>query len=223
MTALGRQIRLGTASMKADPGGAFINPARMDLRKYAQRSPIARVLCDYLLYHLRDPRRALDLASEATAASDHKDWWWKARLGKCYYQLGLLRDAERYFKSALNEQSMAITHLELVKVYIKLDQPKTALEMLARGLAVHPRSVDLNLAIGRIHDMLNASEPALLAYKTVLQVGCAGLVGRLSRCLLDNLGLVGRRVRFAGLLCGPVCVALFLLDVAGWCGYWPAA
>lgn len=32
-----------------------------------------------------------------------QDWWWKARLGKCYYQLGLLRDAERQFKSALGQ------------------------------------------------------------------------------------------------------------------------
>lgn len=32
-----------------------------------------------------------------------QDWWWKARLGKCYYQLGLLRDAERQFKSSLGQ------------------------------------------------------------------------------------------------------------------------
>lgn len=33
-----------------------------------------------------------------------QDWWWKARLGKCYYQLGLLRDAERQFVSSLKNQ-----------------------------------------------------------------------------------------------------------------------
>lgn len=32
--------------------------------------------------------QALDLAAEATALKDFKDWWWKARLGKCYYKLG---------------------------------------------------------------------------------------------------------------------------------------
>lgn len=32
--------------------------------------------------------QALDLAAEATALKEFKDWWWKARLGKCYYKLG---------------------------------------------------------------------------------------------------------------------------------------
>ena len=32
--------------------------------------------------------QALDLAAEATAVKEFKDWWWKARLGKCYYKLG---------------------------------------------------------------------------------------------------------------------------------------
>ena len=35
------------------------------------------------------------------AQAEYKDWWWKARLGKCYYQLGLNRDAERQFLSVL--------------------------------------------------------------------------------------------------------------------------
>lgn len=43
MTALGRQVRLGTASMRSDPSGAFINPDRLDMRKYAQRQTIAKV------------------------------------------------------------------------------------------------------------------------------------------------------------------------------------
>lgn len=36
----------------------------------------------------RRPGQALDVAAEATALREFKDWWWKARLGKCYYQLG---------------------------------------------------------------------------------------------------------------------------------------
>ncbi len=34
-----------------------------------------------------------------------QDWWWKARLAKCYYRLGLLRDAEKQFISALKNQA----------------------------------------------------------------------------------------------------------------------
>lgn len=33
-----------------------------------------------------------------------QDWWWKARLGKCYYQLGMMRDAEKQFRSSLKNQ-----------------------------------------------------------------------------------------------------------------------
>lgn len=32
--------------------------------------------------------QALDLSAEATALKEFKDWFWKARLGKCYYKLG---------------------------------------------------------------------------------------------------------------------------------------
>ena len=45
-----------------------------------------------------------------------QDWWWKARLGKCYYQLGMLREAEKQFLSALKDADMVTTVLELSKV-----------------------------------------------------------------------------------------------------------
>ncbi len=33
--------------------------------------------------------QALELASRGTVEADYKDWWWKSRLGKCYYQVGV--------------------------------------------------------------------------------------------------------------------------------------
>lgn len=46
-----RFVRLGTASLAAaGPGGPFIACERLDLRKYAARPNLARVLCDYILY-----------------------------------------------------------------------------------------------------------------------------------------------------------------------------
>ncbi len=68
-----------------------------------------------MLYVDHNPRKALELASRATLVADYADWWWKARLGKCYYQLGLLRDAERQFKSALRDADMIVTSLEHAK------------------------------------------------------------------------------------------------------------
>ncbi len=51
-------------------------------------------------------------------ANKFEDWWWKARLGKAYYQLGLLRDSERQFLSSLKNEDLVITTLELCKVSV---------------------------------------------------------------------------------------------------------
>jgi hypothetical protein len=42
-------------------------------------------------------------------AADYQDWWWKERLGKGYYMLGLFRDAEKQFKSSQKSQNMITT------------------------------------------------------------------------------------------------------------------
>lgn len=128
--------------------------------------------------------------------ADFKDWWWKARLGKCYYQLGLYRDAERQFKSANKEQTMVVTTLELCKVqqlhnfvhssspalakaltnaiaayccqvYIKLDQPNTAIEAYEAASQDHPGDVTLLLGIARVHDMLNDVSQGVSLWKKV--------------------------------------------------------
>ena len=131
MSVAGRFLRLGTASM-ASEGGVFINVERLNFARYAKRcvfdcvvfrhfacvftlmcpyvilistSPaLAKALMDFIVYHDHNPKKGLELAAEATKACDYKDWWWKARLGKCYYQLGMYREAERQFQSAQRQQ-----------------------------------------------------------------------------------------------------------------------
>ena len=160
VTALGRRVRLGTASMLSEAGGPFINVEKLDLTKYAKRQDLAKLLCDYLLYHDHNPQKALELASKATVEAEFKDWWWKSRLGKCYYQLGLLRDAEKQFLSANKDTSMIVTTLELAKVYIRLDQPNKALEIYLSASEKHPGDTQILLSIARIHDMLNNLDTA---------------------------------------------------------------
>ena len=129
VTSSGRFIRLGTASMLASQGlDAFIDVERLDLHKYAKRPALSRVLCDYLAYHEHNFKKCLELCANATVVHNYEDWWWKARLGKAYYQLGMLRDAEKQFKSSLNDEDIVLTTLELCKVYLRLDQPKTAID-----------------------------------------------------------------------------------------------
>ena len=112
-----------------------------------------------------NPRKALELGAECTAQADFKDWWWKFTLGKCYYKLGVFREAERQLKSSLGEEDMVVTHLELCKVYLRLDQPNTALEHLTKASQSHPMEPRLILSIARIHDMLNNPDQAVTFYK----------------------------------------------------------
>lgn len=170
MTSLGRQLRLGTASMMTQLGGPFINVEALDLRKYATRPAIAKALCDYILYHDKNPRKAAELASAATVHVSYGDWWWKARLGKCYYQLGLLRDAERQLKSALSQHESVETILELCKVYLRLDQPNTAIEWYLKGIENFATDATLLVGLARVYDMLNDSAKSIKMYRDVLAV-----------------------------------------------------
>lgn len=49
-------------------------------------------------------KKALELAGHATSQPGGNDWWWQERLGKAYYQLGLLRDADKHFAAAAELQ-----------------------------------------------------------------------------------------------------------------------
>jgi tetratricopeptide repeat protein 8 len=107
MTNLGREVRLGTASLQAT--GNLVDSSRINVKKYAGRTGVAMAITDYLLFVEHNVRKALELCAEATKAvyyskyllyailiikllklqHEFKDWWWKARLGKCYFKLGM--------------------------------------------------------------------------------------------------------------------------------------
>ncbi|XP_038967994.1 tetratricopeptide repeat protein 8 isoform X4 [Rattus norvegicus] len=112
----GRFVRLGTASMLTSPDGPFINLSRLNLTKYSQKPKLAKALFEYIFHHENDVKMALDLASLSTEYSQYKDWWWKVQIGKCYYRLGMYREAEKQFKSALKQQEMVDTFLYLAKM-----------------------------------------------------------------------------------------------------------
>uniref|UniRef100_A0A2K5TYP2 Tetratricopeptide repeat domain 8 n=1 Tax=Macaca fascicularis TaxID=9541 RepID=A0A2K5TYP2_MACFA len=150
----GRFVRLGTASMLTSPDGPFINLSRLNLTKYSQKPKLAK---------------ALDLAALSTEHSQYKDWWWKVQIGKCYYRLGMYREAEKQFKSALKQQEMVDTFLYLAKVYVSLDQPVTALNLFKQGLDKFPGEVTLLCGIARIYEEMNNMSSAAEYYKEVLK------------------------------------------------------
>ncbi|NXO03494.1 TTC8 protein, partial [Rhinopomastus cyanomelas] len=168
-SASGGYVRLGTASMLTSPDGPFINLSRLNLAKYAQKPKLAKALFEYIFHHENDIKNALDLAALATEHAQFKDWWWKVQIGKCYYRLGLYREAEKQFKSALKQQDMVDTILYLAKVYLRLDQPVTALTLFKQGLDRFPGEVTLLCGIARIHEEMNDISTAAEYYKDVLK------------------------------------------------------
>jgi uncharacterized protein HemY len=47
--------------------------------------------------------------------------------------VGLLRDAEQQLRSSIKEQPMINTYLELCNVYLRLDLPNTAVDLLTEA------------------------------------------------------------------------------------------
>ena len=91
------------------------------MKKIAKKGALSKTICNYLLYVENNPKKALELAAEASSLAQFKDWWWKERLGKCYSQLGLYREAEKQLQSSLKNENIIKTQLQLGKIYIKLD------------------------------------------------------------------------------------------------------
>ncbi|XP_062946053.1 tetratricopeptide repeat protein 8 isoform X2 [Cynocephalus volans] len=165
----GRFVRLGTASMLTSSDGPFINLSKLNLTKYSQKPKLAKALFEYIFHHENDVKTALDLAALSTEHSQYKDWWWKVQIGKCYYRLGMYREAEKQFKSALKQQEMVDTFLYLAKVYISLDQPVTTLNLFKQGLDKFPGEVTLLCGIARIYEDMNNMSSAAEYYKEVLK------------------------------------------------------
>ena len=107
--------------------------------------------------------------TEFPQASKYEDWWWKQQLGKCYYRLGLYRDAEKQFQSALKQQPTIDNYLYLSKVFVKLDQPLAALELFEKGIEAFPGEISLIIGCARVHEGLGDLETSVKFYKKVFQ------------------------------------------------------
>ena len=168
MTTLGREIRLGTASLAGSSNGSMVNLERLNIKKYAQKPGLSMILTDYMLYVEHNTRKALEMAAEATEHNEYKSWWWKARLGKCYFKLGMLRDAEKQLRSSLNTQPIVNTYLELCNVYLRLDLPNTAIDLLNEAKEKFTLEPRLILGLARLYEQLNEPNKAFQHYKQVM-------------------------------------------------------
>lgn len=173
MTTLGRELRLGTASLASS--GTLVDVGKLNIKKYATRQGFAVILTEYLLYVEHNVSKALELCAEATAACDFKDWFWKARLGKCYFKLGMYREAEKQFRSSLKIQPIVSTYLELANVYIRLDMPNSAMDLLIEASEKFTTDARLVLGVARIYDSLSDPEKSVQEYKKVLSLDASNV------------------------------------------------
>jgi tetratricopeptide repeat protein 8 len=70
---------------------------------------------------------------------------------------------------------MIATYLELSKVYIKLDQPNTALENYSKGCESHPSDTHLIIGQARIYDQLGDIDRCIAYYEKVLDLDSANI------------------------------------------------
>ena len=112
VTAGGRMARLGTASL-IQSGDVFIAVDKLDLKKIAKKKKKSKPLFDYLFYVEKNFKKAIELAAAGTTSEGFEDWWWKERLGRCYYHTGLLRDAEKQLLSSIKIQPTINAYLLL--------------------------------------------------------------------------------------------------------------
>lgn len=138
---------------------------KLNAKNVAKKRHIAKAVVDYLIYVESNFRRALDIASEATHNTNYEDWWWKSRIGKCQFKMGMIKDAEKQFVSSLKNQQMIVTQIELAKVAIRLDQPLRAIEIYSNGQKKHVYEPSMFAGVARIFDMLNDPRKSFMMYK----------------------------------------------------------
>ena len=77
----------------------------------------------------------------------------------------MYREAEKQFKSALKHQEFVDIYLYLSKVYTRLDQPLTAIEVFKQGLEKFPQEASLLTGIARIYEVSLEIEQCQLYFK----------------------------------------------------------
>ena len=167
MTAFGREISLGTASIAflSSLSGPFIDLNKIDVQKFSSKPQLAMTLLEYLLYYETNPKLALRLCHESNL-----DWYWKCMYGKCLYRLGLYRDALSMQLASIQQANMLITRMDDVKTYLALDQPMVAISALETCLGKYPHEVMIQVLLSRLYINLNDIPQSISHYSQALML-----------------------------------------------------
>lgn len=166
-----RNIRLGSATMFAlgDPTGPLFQASRLNLANYVDK-PVAKALFQFLYYHEGDIRKALDLCKAAIEKQKIISWWWNTQTGRCYIALGKPREAEKFLRLALIQFPHPDSALLLARVYVKIDQPLAAIDILNGALDKLPGEVALLTQQARILELLSNLQMSARMYRHIAQL-----------------------------------------------------
>ncbi|CAG9863381.1 unnamed protein product [Phyllotreta striolata] len=163
-----RTVRLGTAAMLAQKDGPFIQVSRLNLAKYADDPCLSKPLFEYLFFCDGDTRAAMELAVQATQRSRFDDWWWKVQLARCYSAMNLIREAEQQLRSAVKQHYNVETFVRLARVYSRVDQPLSAIDICKSGLEIFPKDVTIMTELGRLYEGLNDTNNSVKYHRNIL-------------------------------------------------------
>lgn len=154
-----------------DPTANLFDASKLNPQKFAHRDAVSKTLFGFLYYHEGDIRKSLDLC-EAVAAhhQKHTSWWWNTQRGRCHLSLGKPRDAERHLKASLGQFPHPDTALLLARVYVKIDQPLAALEVLDVALEKMPDDTGLLTQQGRIFELMDNLQASARMYRHIAQL-----------------------------------------------------
>lgn len=164
---------MGSASMFAlgDPTSALFDISKMNPAKYVHKDNVSKHIFQYLYYHEGNVRKALDLCE---AIAEHKptltSWWWNTQRGRCQIALGKPREAEQPLRRSLMQCPHPDTALLLARVFVKVDQPLAALEVIDGALGQMPNDVGLLTQQSRIFELMSNLQASARMYRFIAQL-----------------------------------------------------
>ena len=168
-TSGGRFIRAATASLQSINSSLTLDTKNINPKTIIRKKSLSKAVVDYLFYVEKNFKLFLEIASEATKACNYEDWWWKYNLGKVYYKLGLLEDAEKQLLSALKQNTTyPYLPLQLSLVYTKMDQPLRSIECLQNVSKNNKGEVYFLIYEARVEELLQHYDRSVTLYKEVL-------------------------------------------------------
>lgn len=109
----------------------------------------------------------MDVAFQAQKRDNSSDWWWNHSLSRCYYTLGMFRQADDCLRRALKQNRHLSVYLRLIAMYVALDQPISALDICKQGLSVFHECSPLLMEQARINEQMGNSAVAVKDFRMV--------------------------------------------------------